>query len=143
MPEHKLAELIILPELKLIHCGSNGFWLCEKLSKCEVCTKCATLSKSVYDHRWVVVRDAPIRGFAITLKILKRRFFCKTCLKPFTEPIPGVIPRRRTTQRFRSEVMQACNRYADLKSVSRDFKVSQDFIYSAYYEQLKLKRRMS
>lgn len=142
MPESKIAELIGLPNLKLIHCGSGGLWLYEKASDSEVCPKCATLSRSCYDKRWVTLRDSPIRGFHITLKILKRRFFCKKCLKPFTEPIPGVIPKRRTTQRFRAEVMQACSKYSDLKSVCRDFKVSADFVYSSYYEQLKLRRSM-
>ena len=63
------------------------------------------------------------------------------CRKPFTEPILGVLPRRRTTQRFRLAVMEACAKYTDLSRVKKEFKVSYDFIYSAHYERLKLDLR--
>lgn len=142
MPDVRLSKFILLNELKIRSFAGGNVWLCEKISDYEICPKCATPSGSVYDHRWVSIRDEPIRGTLIYLKILKRRFMCKSCRKPFTEPVPGVLPGRRTTQRFRAAVMAACEKYTDLTQVRREFKVSSDFIYSAYYEQLKLKRRM-
>lgn len=138
LPESKLTEFVLLPELKLLHFGSGGLWTCEKVSEFEVCPRCATPSHSVYDHRWVHIRDEAIRGDLLTLKILKRRFWCKICRNPFTEPIPGVLPGRRTTQRFRLAIMQACEKYTDLRRVREEFKVSYEFIYSAYYERLRL-----
>ena len=74
LPESKIAGFVLLPELKITHFGSDGLWLCEKVSSLEVCPRCAIPSKSVYDHRWVRMRDSPLRGFSITLKVLKRRF---------------------------------------------------------------------
>jgi transposase len=141
LPESKIAGLVLLPELKILHFSSDGLWLCEKISEFEVCPRCAQPSRSVYDHRWVCVRDEPVRGYGVRLKILKRRFICRPCRKPFTEPIPGVIPGRRTTQRFRSAVMEACEKYTDFSRVRREFKVSSHFIYSAYYERLRLNLR--
>lgn len=138
LPESKLAEFVLLPELKLLHFGAGGLWVCEKVSELEVCPRCASPSRCVYDHRWVLIRDEMVRGDHIKLKILKRRFFCKTCRKPFTEPIPGVLPRRRTTQRFRLAVMEACEKYTDLSRVGREFRVSSHFIYDALYERLRL-----
>lgn len=138
LPELRVAGLILLPELKMLHFGTDGLWLCEKVSELEVCPRCAHSSRAIYDHRWITVRDEPVRGFSVTLKILKRRFFCKTCQRPFTEPIPGVLPGRRTTQRFRLAVMEACEKYTDLKRVKDEFRVSYEFIYSAYYERLRL-----
>ena len=143
MPEIRLANFLLPSEIKITGFAGSNIWLCEKLSDGEVCPKCASLTTSVYDHRWVSIRDEPVRGSIITLKILKRRFFCKTCRKPFTEPIAGVLPKRRTTQRFKAAVMRACEIYCDLAKVRSEFKVSSDFIYSSYYEILKLKRRMS
>src|SRR6185437_315665 len=99
---------------------------------------CASPSRSVYDHRWVLIRDEMVRGDHIKLKILKRRFYCKPCQKPFTEPVPGILPRRRTTQRFRAAVMEACEKYTDLARVGREFRVSSHFIYDALYERLRL-----
>src|SRR5256885_620515 len=115
MSEQRITNFLLLPELKLKHFGSDGLILCEKESEAEVCPKCATLCKTLYDHRWVHIRDEPIRQLRITLKIMKRRFWCKGCRRPFTEPIPGVIKGRRTTQRFRGAVMEACEKYCDLK----------------------------
>jgi len=133
-----LSNLCLLPELKLIRIIPPGFFICEKVSDSEVCPRCATLCSVIYDHRWIEIRDTPIRDKYITLKILKRRFLCKICRLPFTEPIPGVLPGRRTTQRFRLAVMEACRKYMDLSSVKREFRVSYEFIYSAYYERLRL-----
>ena len=137
-PLENISKLCLLPELKLIQVIPPGFFVCEKVSNAEVCPSCANLSQSIYDHRWVLIRDAPIRDKAITFKILKRRFWCKLCAKTFTEPVPGILPGRRTTQRFRLAVMEACRKYTDLSQVKREFKVSYEFIYSAYYERLRL-----
>lgn len=141
LPEARVAGFVLLPELKLVHFGTDGLWVCEKVSDLEVCPRCATPSHAVYDHRFVRVRDEPLRGDAVTLKILKRRFICRPCGRPFTEPVPGVLPGRRTTQRFRRAVMEACEKYVSLESVRREFHVSSDFIYEAYYERLRLNLR--
>lgn len=137
-PLENISKLCLLPELKLIQVIPPGFFVCEKVSNAEVCPSCANLSQSIYDHRWVLIRDAPIRDKAITFKILKRRFWCKPCAKTFTEPVPGILPGRRITQRFRLAVMEACRKYTDLSQVKREFKVSYEFIYFAYYERLRL-----
>lgn len=141
LPESKVAGFVLLPELKIVRFGSDGLWLCEKVSEMEVCHRCATPSRSVYDHRWITVRDEPLRSHRLTLKILKRRFVCKPCRRPFTEPVPGILPRRRTTQRFRLAVMRACEKYTDLNLVRREFGVSSHFVYDAYYERLRLNLR--
>lgn len=141
LPESKIAGFVLLPELKITHFGSDGLWLCEKVSEFEVCHRCATPCYTIYDHRWITVRDEPLRNMHVRLKILKRRFVCKTCQKPFTEPVPGILPRRKTTQRFRKAVMEACDKYGSLSQVRSDFRVSSHFVYQAHYERLWLNRR--
>jgi len=74
--------------------------------------------------------------------IRKRRFWCKPCGKPFTESIQGVLPKRRTTQRFRTQVFWAAKTFSDLKLVRNTYHCSNDFIYKALYEKLELNRRM-
>lgn len=142
MPESKIAKFVLLPELKIKHFGTDGLWICEKESAFEVCPRCATPSKSIYDHRWVEVRDQPLRQMQVRLKILKRRFYCRACKRPFTEPVAGILPGRRTTQRFRTAVKEMCDKFRDLKSVRQEFGVSSDFIYTACYEMLELRQRM-
>lgn len=147
MPLERLSKILLLPELKLIKIEKIGpfqsLYICQKDKTCEACPRCATNCSSTYDSRFVVVEDAPVRGIGIRLKVRKRRLYCYKCKKPFTEPLLGVLPRRRTTQRFRKSVAWAAENFSDLKRVQRAFKCSNDFVYRALYEQLELRRRMN
>lgn len=145
MPMNVLSNFILLPELKLkqmlrVRMHQN-IYVCEKLKTLAVCPRCATASGTGYDRRKIRVEDNPIRGFGITLVIYKRRLWCKPCQKPFTEPIQGILPRRKTTQRFRKAVAWAAENFTDLKRVKRAYHCSNDFIYNSLYEQLELRRR--
>jgi transposase len=141
MPESSLIKFFILPELKFIRSEGVSRIFCEKSSPFEVCPRCATPSHSVYDHRWVKLKDAPIRQMNPILVILKRRFYCKPCERPFTEPVPGVLPGKRTTQRFKLALLEASEKFHSMKLVREEFKVSSDFVYRARYEQLQLRER--
>ena len=113
----------------------------EKTSGVEVCTRCATASRSVYDRRWVTLKDEPIRRMLVRLRVRKRRFWCKPCGRAFTEPLLGVSKGARTTARYRKRVLSACERYADLTSVQRDLRCSAGYLYKALYTELELKQR--
>ena len=141
MPANTLINFFLLPELKFIRSEGVSRIFCQKSSELEVCPKCATPSRTVYDHRWVKIKDEPIKQALPVLVILKRRFFCKTCKKPFTEPVPGILPGRRTTQRFKLAILNACEKYRSMKLVRDEFGVSSDFVYRARYEQLELRAR--
>lgn len=139
----RLSRFVLLPELQLTawkqSTNSMSTAQARKTSKLEICPKCASPSSSVYDHRIVTVKDAPIRGDAIRLRIKKRRFYCKTCRKPFTEPVEGIGKKKRTTYRFSREVLWASENFSDLKRVRRQYRCSSGFIYKTLFEQLKLK----
>ena len=142
MPHRILTESIVLPELELTGFSRRKLkiWLhTRKRPLLEVCPKCATPSETGYDRRQVRLKDAPLRNRSVMLFITKRRLFCKPCKKPFTEPVPGVRKGRRTTERYRSELLWACENYTDLKRVKRTFRCSSVFLYRALYEQLHLR----
>ena len=144
MSEQRLAQSLLLPELELIQEVFNKgerFFYCQKNSTFEVCPKCATPSKTIYDRVSVRIKDAPIRQKNVFLIIKKRRFLCKTCKLPFREPVPGIIKRFRTTQRLRSHIRWAASNYSDLKRVARSVKCSSWLVYKAYYEQIELELR--
>ncbi len=141
----RLARFITHSELKILDWVQAGtahnIARCEKTSSHEVCTRCAQKSSAIYDHRWVRIKDAPIRGSSVVLVIRKRRFYCKTCRKPFTEPVPGILPRKRTTQRLQRAVTNACQKYSSLKDVRKNFRCSNSYIYKAFYSQLKIETK--
>ena len=110
MPEDILIRKLLLPELRYVCTWTRPHTVTihietEKVSEFEVCPRCATPSKSVYDHRVVVVTDAPLRDRRVRLHVRKRRFACRQCRKPFTEPVPGIRKGARTTERFRRFVL--------------------------------------
>lgn len=108
MPEAMLARYVLLPELQItrvVHAAPNMMLLrANKLSAFEVCPKCATPSRSIYDHREVKVKDEPLKRNPVTLIIRKRRFYCRNCRRPFTETVPGIGKGRRFTERFKKKL---------------------------------------
>lgn len=109
MPKKDFTQQLQLPELKFlskrnIHKDKILFTL-KKESDFEVCPKCASKSSSIYDHKTVRVKDAPIRGQMVYLDIIKRRFYCRSCKSVFTEPIQGVKKGYRATERYRRHIM--------------------------------------
>ena len=149
MPNDSLTHSLLLPELKFIKLTysqrSSSNYHVEKVSECEVCPKCATLSYSVYDHRSVKIKDSPVRDKVIYLIILKRRFWCSNCKKPFTEPVPGITKGHRTTQRLRRAILWACKNFVDLERVQRTYRVSAGYVFKTLYAQLEveLKRKIN
>jgi transposase len=87
------------------------------------------------------LKDDPLRGGDAVLWVHKRRFWCKSCRRPFTEPIDGVLKGYRTTQRYRRRLLWACEHFSDLKSVRSVYGCSSALLHRVLYEQLELKRR--
>lgn len=140
-----MAHNLLLRGLKLIKQGfgvkahEHRFWV-EKKSTCEPCPKCATLCTKVYDHREVKIVDEPLRDIAVVLRFNKRRFYCKSCKKPFTEYLKGIKKGGRVTDRFRAFIFKCCERYSNLSTVRKVARCSSGFVYKTYYEQLRKTR---
>jgi len=146
MPETMLLRQLLLPEMKFLNSwrkpGTRTLGVeTEKQSQLEVCPRCATATSSVYDHRTVKVRDTPMRGLAVRLIVRKRRFSCRPCGRPFTEPVPGIRKGYRTTERYQRSVLWACENFSDLTQVRRAYRCSSGYLYKALYTQLELQRR--
>lgn len=145
MPLSALSRFIVLPELKIVHILKIGtstcLIQCHKVPKSEYCPACATESSSTYDHRWVEVKDSPIHGHGVVLRIKKRRLWCKPCGKAFTEPTPGVRKGFQHTERYGRALRFACDRYSNLRQVGKDYRCSPGFLYKTYYRHLELRAR--
>lgn len=145
MPTQRLSNFILLPELKLVQSVqesySSGRLECVKVPKTEYCPRCAQPSNVAYDHRTVRIKDAPIRGHGVSLVIRKRRLWCKTCQKAFTERVPGVRNRKRHTERYARSILWACEHFSDLKMVRHAYRCSSYFLYEVYYKKLAEKIR--
>jgi len=145
MPEPSITLQLLLPELHLLKTrrGPRGGldFLVESTLPWKVCPRCATRSSSVYDRRWVTVRDEPIRRGEMRLVIRKRRFSCRPCGRPFTEAIDGVRVGYRTSERYREAVWDAAEEFVDLKLVRQRMRCSAGLLQRIVYERLELRRR--
>ncbi len=145
MLDVKLTQFAALPELivhKVTH--KNGHLTLEcskKRPPFEICPKCGGASRSFYDKRSVQIKDEPLRKLNVRLLITKHRYYCHGCRKPFTEPISGVFPKQRTTQRFKRTLVWAVERMRSMTAVCETYKCSSSVLYKTVYEHLELKLR--
>ena len=146
MPEASLIRTLLLPELSLVSFrripDSRVIEVvARKVPQVEYCPRCASPSTSGYDRRRVRLKDEPLRGLLVVLIVEKRRLLCRPCGKVFTEPLDWARKGFRHTERYGRAVMQACERYVDLKQVRRDFRCSAGWLYTTLYRHLDLERR--
>lgn len=75
------------------------------------CPHCGRVSPKQHDRRLRRKRDVPLAERQVSLLLVKRRFWCLTCRRTFTEPDTICGWRRRTTARLREAIgTQACSR---------------------------------
>ena len=143
LKEH-LNTFLLGNHLKLlsmrVHQGGY-LWEVQKLHSNSPCLRCGSVNTVKSGKCTTTVRDESVRTVVLWLKIHKHRMYCKDCKKTFTEPVQGIWPRRRSTQRFRNAVAKACGTSKDLATVSRQHRVSHGFVYKICYEQLEVKLR--
>ena len=147
MLEAKLSRFAALPGLEITGSEVRGnrirFHCVKKRAGHEACPRCATASASGYDRRTVRLRDEPLRnGGRVELLVTKLRWYCRACRRPFTEPVPGVLPKQRYTQRFKRALLWAAETFTSLKAVRDTYSCSNGMIYRSVYEQLELRMRM-
>lgn len=144
MQDQNLSRFIVLPELNLSRVEReqrSHIYHCEKVREFEHCPRCNEASNVTYDHRWVKIRDEPIRRSNCILRIKKRRLYCKRCRKPFTEPVSGILKGQRTTQRFKRALTWGCVNMRSLKAVRESYQCSNSMIYKSVFSQLEVKLR--
>lgn len=140
MPTSEITQYLLPKELKLLSTKrlKHGFlWELEKIRQdFEVCPRCAARSNTRCGRVSVTVREEPLREQWLWLKIHKHRYYCKSCRKPFTEPVSGIWPRKRTTQRFRKHIGKMCENFTNLSRVKKLSRISNGLTYKIYYEQI-------
>ena len=144
MNSSRFERTFVLPHLEIVDIvKKKGIWrfFLKTQRRPMVCLRCASICKKIYDQRNIKLRDEKIRNFHVILHVQKKRYWCKSCKRPQTETLDGVLPGKRTTQRYKRWIMKLCESYSCLEDVRREAKCSKDFVYKAYYEQLDLESR--
>ena len=93
------------------------------------CPGCGRVSPKQHDRRLRRKRDVPLAGRQISLLLVKRRFWCVTCQRAFTEADTICGWRRRTTTRLREAIgTQAYSR--PIAHVAAELKVGPRLVQS-------------
>ncbi len=144
LTDYHLNRFLLGNNLKLIAMRrfKHGYiWEVAKIQSGSACLRCGSINTIKSGRATATVRDQPLREQSVWLKIHKHRYYCKDCKKVFVEPVDGIWPRRKTTQRFRNFIGRSCARMNDMSCVSRFYNVSHGFAYQVYYEQTAIKLR--
>ena len=75
------------------------------------CPKCGVINKP-YKHgtKAIAYRDSPIRGLPVRLLASVQRYKCKDCGETFLQPLTGIHPDMRMTQRCVNYIENQCLR---------------------------------
>lgn len=142
LTEHHINLFLVGNKLKIKSMRafkSGHMWEVEKINPGSPCLRCGSVNTVKSGRCTTTVRDEPVRSSPVWLRVHKHRLYCKDCKKIFVEPVDGIWPRRKTTQRFRKFIGQSCGRMNDMSTVSRFYNVSHGFAYKVYYEQTAVK----
>lgn len=127
MQENHIKVPLGLPETAVIsqeiNVGGALRVVVRRTSEQERCPRCGHLASKRHDARPRLKADVPIGEHAVTLVVIRRRFRCFTCRRPFSEPEPICGPRRRLTSRLRERLGDAC-RERPVEHLAEEFGVS-------------------
>lgn len=142
MPNSKLTQFLLLPNLKLLkfeRFKKKLVFHCESMTQSIWCTHCGLEITKVHDRRIVTIKDAPYLRSSKILKIRKKRFRCSGCKKVITETLPGITKRSRVTERMQRNILYTCHKFANMKDARKHLKLGNKTIYKRHYKELELK----
>lgn len=93
------------------------------------CPRCGNISHNPHQNHWYWVRDLPISGRSVMLKVNRRQFKCKTCRKPFSEDLEFVGKGRKYTHRLAMEIVKQVI-HSDVHNVALNNDLSDEEVWS-------------
>lgn len=86
-----LTELLSLESVRVSkHDVLEGIGLVfhvESKMNTAVCNRCGEKSEKLHQNHYYLVKDLPISGQPVYLRVNRRQFKCKNCKKPFSEEL--------------------------------------------------------
>ena len=126
-----LTETLNLPGVLVTgyqkHEGIGIFLEVESKSREKVCPRCKEVSRCLHQNHKYLVKDLPMSGQDVYLRVNRRQLKCKKCGKPFSEELDYVNKNRTHTKRLAREIIgQVLD--SDIRSVSERSDLSEDEI---------------
>jgi transposase len=138
-----LENLLDLPNVSIrnvVKEGKEVFLLLGCLKEEVTCPHCSNLTDELHQTKSRLVRDLPISGQEIYLKIPRRKFYCQPCQKFFTENLEFVEERRKYTKRYEEYIERRVNS-SSIERVKREESLSWDQVQGIYKRQCERKKK--
>lgn len=100
------------------------------------CPNCDIYTEELHQVRSVLVRDLPVFGQQVYLKIPRRQFYCKACQHYRTERLEFMDWSRRHTRRYEAHIYQQVKN-SSIEQVSREEKLSHGEIKGIFEHQIQ------
>jgi len=104
-----LDRLLALPYVTVESCDDMEDFVCLNLRLLNdgiTCPHCQHYTEDIHQNRPVLIKDLPICGRGVYLKVPRRQFVCGHCGKYPTEPLEFLEASRRHTKRYESQIYQ-------------------------------------
>lgn len=82
------------------------------------CPHCCNYTKELHQTRPIVVRDLPVYGKKVYLKVPRRQFYCRVCQRYITERLQFIDWRRKYTRRYEESIYSQIN-HANIEQISQ------------------------
>jgi transposase len=135
-----LDYLLALPGVRVETCTqAEGkiFLGLSILSEKIVCHHCKIYTEKLHQNRPILVRDLPVFGRPVYLKIPRRQFFCPSCQRYPTERIDFLDVKKRHTQRYERNIYERVKQ-SSMEQIAREEGLSYDEI-KGIFELVKKK----
>jgi len=112
------------------------------LSEGMVCHHCKNYTEKLHQNRPILVRDLPVFGRPVYLKVPRRQFYCPNCQRYPTEKIDFLDVKRRHTQRYEQNIYERVQQ-SNMEQIGREEGLSYDEIKGIFDQVSKLKKNIS
>jgi transposase len=139
MPADDITISLELPGFKVTRQTSEpaGYviWV-EPTAYGAVCPRCGRASADYHDGYERTVRDLPILGRPVYLRVWQRRFTCHACGKPFNEPLEAMDWEQRQTRRYQHYLIEQ-SRTSSFQEVSSKHQIGYRIVERLYYRHAR------
>jgi len=137
-----LDYILDLPEVKVESCTQiEGKILLglRIVGEGMVCHHCQNYTEQLHQNRPILVRDLPVFGRPVYLKVPRRQFYCPNCQRYPTEKIDFLDFKRRHTQRYEQNIYERVQQ-SNMEQIGREEQMSYDEIKGIFEQVIKKKK---
>jgi transposase len=138
-----LENLLNLPKVSIrnvIQEGKEAFLVLNCEEEEVKCNYCGSLSDELHQTNNILVKDLPISGQTVYLKVPRRKFYCKECQRFFTENLEFMEAGRKYTVRYEEYIYERVN-VSSVEQVKREESLSWDQVHGIYQRQCEGKKK--